>query len=337
MKPINIKRSLSVFVAALSLSMMAVAAPPKLTMATDSGAKNSAAGDALEHWAQLIEENSANTPEAMNVDIFYQNELGNSKEIFDLFVAGEVDLMLNWPVTTYDERMGLKNIPYLFFTWEQALNGYSQGGWLFDIYSDIHAGLGLKYFGAWPEGFAGVATHDRYATSIADASGLTVRVPPMFPMAQTMQAIGYSATSIAWGEVYTSLQTGVVDGDAGNIIYWDYEYFRDVLDYYVRTRHTFVTGVLSMNMETWESLSGAQQEIVSEAADAVSVKQFAEARALDQHYVELAEQSGMEYIELNDAQVKELATAAREKVWPLVEDKFGKEIMEQVVENAPSI
>ena len=223
----------------------------------------------------------------------------------------------------------------MFFSWEQALEAYAPGGWLNTIYDEVHRDQGLKFFGAWPEGFGGVATRGAYATTVEGAEGLKVRVPSSFPHPQTLQALGYQPTSITWGETFTSIQTGVVDGDAGNVIYWDYEYLRDVLDYYVRTKHTFATGVLSMNLESWESLNESQQEIVTDAARSVMEKQFEDARGRDEFYVEKAVESGMEYIEPSEEEIRALATAAREQVWPLMEAEFGSELVDQVKENAP--
>jgi TRAP-type C4-dicarboxylate transport system substrate-binding protein len=324
-------------VAASALSMSAQADTIKLKLATDSGAKGSPAGEAIEHWAAQIEQRTQGTDDEISVDIFYQDELGDQKEVFDLLVVGEVDMMLNWPLTSYDKKMGLRNTPYLFLNWEQAFDAYKDGGWLNKINGDIHADLGLKYFGAWPEGFAGVASKGRYATTVEGAKGMKVRVPSNFPNPQTLQAMGYQATAITWGEVYTSIQTGVVDGDAGNTIYWDYEYFRDVLDYYVRTKHTFVTGALSMNMEVWDELSDNQKSIVSEAAADVMAKQFKEARTRDQYYIDQATASGMEYVELNDEELRTLAKVAREKVWPLMVDELGEEIVQKLKDQAPAL
>lgn len=323
--------------AAVAFSVSAFAGTTKFKMATDSGAKGSPAGEALEHWAQIIESRSKGSEDEMKVDIFYQDELGDQKEVFDLLVVGEVDLMLNWPLTSYDKRMGLRNTPYLFMDWQQAFDAYKPDGWLNKINGEVHADLGIKYFGAWPEGFAGVASRGKYATSIEGAKGMKVRVPSNFPNPQTMQALGYQATAITWGEVYTSIQTGVVDGDAGNTIYWDYEYFRDVLDYYVRTKHTFVTGALSMNMEVWEDLSEKQQKIIAAAAQEVMKKQFTEAKARDQKYVDQAIASGMKYIEPTDAEIRAMAKVAREKVWPLLNDEFGSEIVTKIKEQAPKL
>lgn len=77
----------------------------------------------------------------------------------------------------------------------------------------MFADLGIIYFGAWPEGFAGAATRGSYALDIESANGINVRIPPFFPIPQTLQAMGYQTASIDWFEVFTSIQTGVVDGD----------------------------------------------------------------------------------------------------------------------------
>jgi len=119
MKILTIARALIV-PAAVFFSMATSADTIKLKMATDTGAKGSPTGDALENWADLIREKSAGTPNEIKIDIFYQDELGGQKEVFDLFMAGGVDMMINWPLTSYDKRMGLRNTPYMFFNWEQA-------------------------------------------------------------------------------------------------------------------------------------------------------------------------------------------------------------------------
>lgn len=305
-----------------------------LKMATDSGAKGSPAGNTLDRWAELIEKNSGGD---IDVKVFYQNELGSQNEVFDLHVAGDVDVMLNWPMTSYDKRIGVIYTPYMTLSWDEALKAYSPGGWVNNMLGGIYSDIGLKFFGPWPEGFNGVATRGKYATTIAEAEGLKVRTMTVFPAPQTMQALGYQTAAIDWGEVYTSLQTGVVDGEAGNVIYWDYEYFRDLLDYYVRSKHFFMTGVLSMNQDSFDGLNEAQQKVVADAANEVMMAQFKAAKEQDQHYVAEAEKGGMKYFELSDEQIKEFARAAREKVWPLMDQEIGSEIMDTIRANATAL
>lgn len=327
-------RSLIASVVAAGALIAGSAQAVTLKMATDSGAKGSPAGDTLERWADIIEKGSKGE---IDVKVFYQNELGSQNEVFDLHVAGDVDVMLNWPMTSYDKRIGVIYTPYMTLSWGEALKAYSPGGWVNEMLGGIYSDLGLKFFGPWPEGFNGVATRGKYATTIEEADGLKVRTMTVFPAPQTMQALGYQTAAIDWGEVYTALQTGVVDGEAGNVIYWDYEYFRDQLDYYVRSKHFFMTGVLSMNADSYNDLSPEHQQIVAKAAEEVMQQQFTAARAQDNFYVKKAEESGMKYFELSDEQIKEFARAAREKVWPLMDKEIGSEIMDNIRANATQL
>ncbi|MBU2281549.1 MAG: TRAP transporter substrate-binding protein DctP, partial [Gammaproteobacteria bacterium] len=156
----------------------------------------------------------------------------------------------------------------------------------------------------------------------------------VFPAPQTMQALGYQTAAIDWGEVYTALQTGVVDGEAGNVIYWDYEYFRDSLDYYVQTKHFFMTGILSANQDTWENMSEEEKKIVSDAAIEIMNEQFKAAKQQDDYYIAKAQEAGMKYFEPNEEQIREFAKAAREKVWPQMDKEVGPEIMDTIRKNA---
>ncbi len=304
-----------------------------LRVATDSGAAGSPSGNAIADWAKSIEEGSDGE---LQVRVFYQEELGNQLEVFDLFVAGEVDLMLSWPSTSYDARIGVLNTPYMVTTWEDAFEAYRPGGWVNGVLNVVFNDIGLLYFGAWPEGFNGVATRGRYAITVeeAESAGMRVRVPPFYPIAQTLQAMGYQTAAIAWGEVFTSIQTGVVDGEAGNVIYWDYEYFRDVLDYYVQTRHNFVTGNLLANQASFERLSPEHQDLIRTTAVDQMAARFESARAEDEHYIALAQESGMEYILPSDEQLAALAEKVRSVVWPQMDAEIGAEIMDMIRERA---
>ena len=310
-----------------ALAATAASAEIELKFATDSGDRDSPSGIALANWANAVKEGSNGE---IDVKIFYQNELGGQLEVFDLFVAGEVDAMISWPSTSYDKRIGILNAPYMVTSWEEALDAYKPGGWANGVLNTVFNDIGLKYFGAWPEGFSGVATRGSYATDVAAAANIKVRTPPLFPFPQILESMGYQSAAIDWGEVYTSIRTGVVDGDAGNVIYWDYEYFRDVLDYYVRTKHTFVTGNLLVNLETYENLSDEHKKLIEDAAVAVMEARFEAARDEDQHYVDQWVQSGKEYLELNDEQLAPIAQKVRAEVWPQMEPDVGKEIMDLI-------
>ncbi|RKF16150.1 C4-dicarboxylate ABC transporter substrate-binding protein [Roseovarius spongiae] len=326
-----------ILVAGAALALMTATpalAQTTLKLATDSGAKGSPSGDAMDRWADLIEEG---TDGEVQVDVFYQNELGSQAEVLDLLVAGDVDMMINWPITAYDERLGVLFTPYMVMSWEEAFDAYKPGGWVNEMLGGIWADLGIKFFGPWPEGFNGIASSGKYAMTPEEAKDLKIRVPAMFPMAESVQALGYQTATIDWSEVFSAIQNGTVDGDGANIIYWDYEYFRDVLDYYNQTKQQFVTGVITMNQGSWEGLSEDQQKVVHDAAMTIMNEAFEQAKERNQYYVDKAKEAGMTYVEPSEEQLNAMAKHVREQVWPMMEGRVGKDIMDTIRANASEL
>ncbi len=309
----------------------ALAGPVKLTMAVDVGSKETPPGQAVTNWASMIETRSEGQ---IKVDVFYGGELGGQQEVFDKLLMGDIDLMLHWPLATYDKRMAVLYTPYMVKDWEDALDAFQTGGWLNQTLGTVFEQAGLKYLGTWPEGFNGVATRKAYATTPEAAAKIKVRVQPTFPNMETMQALGYNTATIDWGELYTAIQTGVVDGDSGNIIFWDYEYFRDVLDYYVFTRHQFVTGQMNMNLDAWNQLSPEHQQIIRDTAGIIMEEQFKSAKVTDESYHRKAEESGIKIISLTPQEYETNMKTVRAKVWPEMEKYVGVEIMTAIRDNA---
>lgn len=303
----------------------------KLILTSEAGDHASPLGTAMRLWEALIEEKSAGR---MQVEVFYQGELGGQQELFDQLIRGNVDMMITWPQTSYDERVGVNYIPYLVLGWDDAIAAFASDGWVQELMAPIYEDIGLKYIGPFPEGFGGVATQGRYATSFEEAQGLKVRSQPVFPLPQTINTMGFQAVPIDWAEVYTSLQTGVVDGDSSNVIYWDYEYFGDVLDYFVQSSHNFSSYSLLMSDKVWDGMDEEDREIIMSSAREVIDKQFAEARAEDERWIKTAQENGMEYIVPTDEEKAAWVERVRTEVWPLIEDSLGSEIMDVVRANA---
>jgi len=316
-----------------SLSLLSVPAMSAtvLKIATDSGAKGSDTGNTIEAWARKIEER---TNGDVSFQIFYQNELGGQQEVFDLLMAGDVDMMLNWPMTSYDKRVSLLYTPYMFTNWEDGLKAYAPGGWLSNALTEIYSDLGLTFMGAWPEGFNGVGTKGGHATTIDEAAAFKVRVPPVFPFAETVQALGYQTAAIDWGELYSAIQTGIVAGDAANIIFYDLTYFGDLLTDWTSTRAQLITGALTVNDESLEKLTPEQQQIVRDAAREVMEDRFAAAEAANRADVAKWQALGHAYVEPSEEQMALMVSTVREKVWPLMEPVLGADLMALVRENA---
>lgn len=323
------------FAAGIGLGAASQAQAVSLKLVSESASENSPTGRSLAYWGEKIQEYSNGE---IDVKLYYQNQLGGQQEVFDLFMGGAVDGMLTWPMTNYDKRMGLVYTPYMLTDWDDALEAYTEGGWLFSLVEEIMEDNNVTFLGPWPEGFNGIATSGQCVSDISDKekSNLKLRAIPVYPFPQVVQALGYQTASVDWTELYTALQTGVVDGDSGNVIYHDYEYFRDILDCYVRTKHMFMTAMYIMNSDSFNQLSEEHQEAIRKASiDAVN-QQFLDAQTTDNEYVEKAKAAGMRYVEPSADELNEMVTVVRETIWPKMGETISNKVMDTVIENAKS-
>ena len=101
-------------------------------------------------------------------------------------------------------------------------------------------------------------------SSIADLKGKKIRVPETTLMMDTMTALGAEPTPIAYSELYSSIQTGVVDGGENS------NKFYEVAPYYLLDGHTFSPGIILMAEAKWNQLSEEDQAILREAGKKAS-------------------------------------------------------------------
>jgi tripartite ATP-independent transporter DctP family solute receptor len=127
-----------------------------------------------------------------------------------------------------------------------------------------------------PQGFIGLAYYDSGARSIytakkpvrtlADAKGMKIRVQQSDLWVSLLEAMGANATPMPYGEVYTALKTGLVDGAENN--YPSYESSRhfEVAKYYSITEHSMAPEMLLFSKTVWDRLSADDQKALRQAA-----------------------------------------------------------------------
>lgn len=94
---------------------------------------------------------------------------------------------------------------------------------------------------------------------------MKVRVPETDLMLSTMDALGATATAISYSELYTSLQSGVVDAAENGVTSYMSNSFNEVAPYFITDAHTFGCGVILMNTDKWNSFNDTEKEWIKEA------------------------------------------------------------------------
>ena len=106
-----------------------------------------------------------------------------------------------------------------------------------------------------------------------DLDGLKIRVMESQTAIDMVKSLGGSPTPISWGELYTALQQGVVDGAENNPPSFYLSRHYEVCKYYVLDEHTTVPDVVLMSTHLWNSLSSQEQDWIQKAIDLSVVEQ----------------------------------------------------------------
>ncbi len=126
------------------------------------------------------------------------------------------------------------------------------------------------------QGFIGLAFYDSGSRSLytvkkpvktlADAKGMKIRVQQSDLWVALLQAMGANATPMPYGEVYTALKIGTVDGAENNWPSYDTSRHFEVAKYYAMTEHSMAPEMLLMSKKVWDTLTPDEQKIFREAA-----------------------------------------------------------------------
>jgi tripartite ATP-independent transporter DctP family solute receptor len=206
----------------------------------------------------------------MTVKIYAGGQLGTEREMLELLQLGSLAMtkVSASPLEGFAPAMQIFSIPYVFrdnaHFWK-VLNS--------DIGKSLLNGLQsfrLKGMGYYDAGSRSFYTTNKPIHTPADLKGLKIRVLNSPTAVKTVRAMGAAATPVSWGELYTALQQGVVDGAENNPPSYYISRHYEIAGYYSLDEHTAVPDVLLCSLHVWNSLNAQQQEWLEKAmADSV--------------------------------------------------------------------
>jgi len=202
------------------------------------------------------------------IDIYPNEQLGNEKETLEKLQIGAIAMckVSSSMLERFVDEYKVYALPYLFRDEEHKWKIFNGPIGKRILESGAPKKLkGLIYYDAGERSFY---TRQKPILHPDDLQGLKIRTQQS-PMAMDMvKALGGSATPISWGELYTSLQSGVVDGAENNVpsLYTSNHY--EVCKHYSLDQHTAVPDVVIINTNVYNSLSETHKQVVVEAARA---------------------------------------------------------------------
>jgi len=227
--------------------------------------------EAVKYFGQLVEERTAGR---YKVEVYFGAQLGQEADTIEQVRSGVIDLnrvsMAPWnslvPLTL------IPSLPYLFRSPEHARNVMSG-----PIGDEIAAGFdqhGVVVLAYYDGGARSFYNKVKPIDSIADLAGLKFRVIQSDVFVDMVAALGATATPMPYGEVYSAIETGVIDGAENNFPSYESAKHFEVAKNYSLDEHTIVPEVFVMSKASWDKLTPEDQAIFKAAAEESMIKQY---------------------------------------------------------------
>lgn len=261
----------------------------------------------------------------ITVEYAFNNALGGEREVVEGMSIDSIDMGIasTGPIGGFVDDYFLFDMPYLFDDHDHA-HAVLDSEIGEDLAQTLEDTANVKLL-AWMEnGFRHETNSVRAIESPEDLQGIDHRTQESEVQVDTWRALGTNATPMAWPEVYTALQQGVMDSQENPLpTIYDVSFY-EVQDYLAMTQHVYSPAPLMMSNARYESLSDADRQAIEEAAaHALPIQREASIEQEEEMMQSLVDE-GMELTEPD-------LEPFREAVEP-VYDKWASEIGEEVID-----
>lgn len=204
------------------------------------------------------------------IEVFPNETLGAQAEALQLVAAGAVDMAIvsGTQLENLNDDFVVFNLPGLFEGVEHQMEVVHDPEIVGDLYTSLEATNNVTVLGGFTQGTRSVYTTFGPAETPADMSGKKIRVQESPLHIDMARALGGSGTPMAYGELYSGLQAGVVDAAENNEVSYASQRHYEVAPYFSQTDHLVGLDYLIINTDTLNELCQEDREIFDAAWEA---------------------------------------------------------------------
>ncbi|MBK1696594.1 TRAP transporter substrate-binding protein [Rhodovibrio salinarum] len=257
----------SLVIGAIAVSGVANAATLKFGHDNKPDPTDNPAHACAQVFSSIVE---TDTNGEIEVEFYPNNELGSGSEHIQMVRDGVIQatIVSTGAMSSYYPRIDVLNLPFAFAN-NAATYQVFDGPFGKALKRDIEDTLGDVVVLGFPDtgGFFAVTNSQHEIATVEDFNGVRIRTMKLPSHKVIMNALGAEAYPLAWGEVYSALQTGVIDGQMNPIPIISFSNFQEVQKYLTLTRHLFSPYTLLLSKDFWDGLDARQQNILRYAAN----------------------------------------------------------------------
>ena len=276
-------------------------------------------------FTELVKEKTGG---AVEIQVFPSSQLGNQRDLIEGLTFGTVDMTLTSTAVlgNFLTEAAVFDLPFIFRDIPHAYKALDSVG--MEICKPLEK-RGIKVLAMFENGVRHMTNNRNPIRKPEDVKGLKIRVMEQPIYIEMMKILGASPTPMAFGELFTAMQQGVVDGQENPAAHIYTSRFFEVQKYISLTAHTHSAEPLLVAMGVWSKLPEAHQKSIQEAAFEACDWQRDLCRGLENEYWTKIRESGKS--EINDDVDKAAFMEATKPVWAMFEEKLGKQNIEAIV------
>ncbi len=276
------------------------------------------------HFAKLVKER---TKGEVDIQVYPSSQLGNQRDLVEGLTFGTVDMTLtsNAVLGNFIPEISVLDLPFIFRDLDHAYKALDTVG--MEIAKQGEA-RGIKTLAIWENGIRHMTNNKRPIKTPADMAGLKIRVMEQPIYITMMESLDASPTPMAFSEIYTALQKGVIDGQENPLAHIATKRFYEVQKFVSLSGHTYASEPLLISTIAWNKLNDEQKKVVAQAALDARDWQRDLCRKLEDGFAKTIVDSGKATIN-SDVDKAAFAKATR-PVWDLYIDKFGSKHVDAI-------
>jgi tripartite ATP-independent transporter DctP family solute receptor len=249
----------------------------------------------------------------MRIMIYPSQQLGTERECLELLQIGSLDMtkVSVGVLENFAPDLRVLGLPFLFRDREHSFRVLD--GPLGQRLLDEGEKYWLKGLGYYDAGSRSFYTNDKPINTPDDLKGQKIRVMESVTAMDMVSDLGGSPTPISWGELYTALQQGVVDGAENNPPSFYLSRHYEVAKYYTLDEHTVLPDVLLTGTHLWNELSVQEQQWLKQAVDNSVIYQRKLWLEAENEAIEAVQKAGVEIIRPDKTLFSEKTKASLEK------------------------
>jgi tripartite ATP-independent transporter DctP family solute receptor len=231
----------------------------------------------------------------LTVEIYPNQQLGTERQCLELLQIGSLAMtkVSGAVMENFAPNFQVLGLPYIFRDKQHIYRTLdSETGRLLLLQGERFWLRGLTYFDAGQRSFYAKAPIRRPE----DLAGKKIRVQESPTAMSLVKALGGAPTPVSWGELYTALQQGVVDGAENNAPSFYTSRHYEICKYYTLNEHSAVPDILVIGTPTWNRLSAQEQRWLQEAADEAKAFQRIKWQEAEAESLRAVEAAGVEII-----------------------------------------